>query len=504
MKQPLALFCLFVVTATLAQAASKPPNFIVILSDDQGWSGTSVAMDPGNPQSKSDYFETPNLERLAKRGMRFSNAYAPAAMCSPTRFSLQFGQTTARTQKSDNYDPHWEETQKRMANSQSIPQMLKAAKKGYVCAHLGKWHMKSPPEKFGYDVTTGHTGNAQGSVLTRRTKTAKPVKLPVDDPKRIFSLTKKANEFMAKEVKAGKPFYMQVSHYAVHKRLMSLPKTLEKYKAKKAGRFHHRPEFGACTEDLDTGVGLLLDKIKELGIEDNTYIFYTADNGAVAIWGGAEQTNMPLRRGKFIFWEGGIRVPFLVAGPGIPANSHSSALASSLDIWGTIHDIVTHGKPLPKNVDSGSLKPIWLAKGKGEVKRPNMPEGLIFHCDRGKKWSGTRRQDAIRSGDYKLLRNFYNGDEVLLFNVKNDLYEWHDLSKKMPEKKKELLAKLDGYLKRVQATSAAMTQEEVHAMQNIPPEGFGGYSRPLKTGKFTEYPVNSFPKNEDPKLFHAK
>ncbi|MBT7066371.1 MAG: sulfatase-like hydrolase/transferase [Verrucomicrobia bacterium] len=489
--------------STSAYAKSKAPNFIVILSDDQGWSGTSVAMDPANPQSKSDYFETPHLERLAKRGMRFSNAYAPAAMCSATRFSLQFGQSTARTQKSNNYDADWEETSRRMASSLSIPQMLKAANKGYVCAHLGKWHMKSPPEELGYDVTTGHTGNRQGTLLAPRTETTKAVPLPADDPKRIFSLTKKANDFMAKEVKAGRPFYMQVSHYAVHVKLMSLANTQKKYEAKKAGRFHHRPDFGACTEDLDTGVGLLIDKIDELGIADNTYIFYTADNGAVAIRRGADQVNMPLRRGKFIFWEGGIRVPFLVAGPGIPANQHSSALVSGIDIWGTIHDIITHSKPVPKNVDAGSLKPLWLAKGRGEVKRPNMPEGLIFHCDRGKGWSGTRRQDAIRSGDYKLLRNHYNNGETLLFDVKDDLYEWKDLSEKMPGKTKELAAKLDGYLKRVKATNAAMTQEEVHAMQNIPPEGFGGYSQPLKTGKATEYPVNSFPKNEDPAIFNA-
>jgi len=97
------------------------PNMILVLSDDQGWSTTSVAMDPNNPKSKSDYFETPNLERLAARGMRFSNAYAPAAMCSPTRFSIQYGQSTARTQKGDNYDAHWAETTRRLQHSEVVP-----------------------------------------------------------------------------------------------------------------------------------------------------------------------------------------------------------------------------------------------------------------------------------------------------------------------------------------------------------------------------------------------
>ena len=480
------------------------PNIILVLSDDQGWSTTSVAMDPNNPKSKSDYFETPNLERLAARGMRFSNAYAPAAMCSPTRFSIQYGQSTARTQKGDNYDAHWAETTRRLQHSKTIPQMIKAANNDYVCAHLGKWHMRPSPEQLGYDVSTGKTGNEQGTVWAPgrgKPNRTKPIPMPVDDPKRIFSLTEKANDFMAQQVKAGKPFYMQLSHYAVHKRLQSRPETLAKYEAKPKGKYHHRADYGGCTEDLDTGLGLLLDKVRELGIEDNTYIIYTSDNGAVGIQGESHQINMPLRRGKFIFWEGGIRVPFIVAGPGVKPNSHSPALASSLDLWATIHDILNQGqgaKTLPKEVDSGSLLPILSSAGKGEVNRPNMPEGLVFHCDRGHSWAGTRRQVALRSGDYKLLVNYYNDGESLLFNLADDLYEWNDLSKKEPAKKEEMLAKLDGYLTRVQATSAAMTPEEVHAMQNIPAKGFGGRSRPEKTGLATEYPVDSFSKRESP------
>jgi arylsulfatase A len=429
-------------------------------------------------------------------------------MCSPTRFSIQYGQSTARTQKGDNYDAHWDETCQRLLHSKSIPQMIKAANKDYVCAHLGKWHMKPSPEQLGYDVSTGKTGNGQGTFLAlgRRKPRRKPIRLPVDDPKRIFSLTKKANAFMTKEVKAGKPFYLQLSHYAVHQKLLSRPATLAKYEAKPKGKYHHRADYGGCTEDLDTGLGLLLDKVRELGIEDNTYIIYTADNGAVGIHRGSRQVNMPLRRGKFIFWEGGIRVPFIVAGPGIKPNSHSPAVASSLDLWATIHDILNQGqglKTLPKEVDSGSLLPILTSGGTGEVNRPNMPEGLVFHCDRGHSWAGTRRQVALRSGDYKLLVNYYNDGESLLFNVADDLYEWNELSKKEPAKKKEMLAKLTGYLTRVQATPAAMTTEEVHAMQNIPAKGFGGRSRPDKTGRATEYPVDSFSKTESPAVVEA-
>ncbi len=481
-------------------SAGKPPNFIFILSDDHGWTGTSVAMDPDNPASKSDYIETPNLERLAKMGMRFSNAYSPAAMCSPTRCAIQYGKSPARLMHTDNY-MRYPEAKDRISASLSLPQMLKQSGQGYVTAHLGKWHQWPSPDEVGYDVNTGATDNPEGNFLKRgdREKGIKPVPLPPDDPKRIFSLSRQACEFMDEQVKADKPFYLQISHYAVHIGLMSLAETEAKYEKKKRGKWHHRPEFAACAEDLDTGIGIVLDKLKELGIEDNTYIFFMADNGAVAIFEGSRQVNMPLRRGKFIFMEGGIRVPMFAAGPGIPKNTHSDALVSGCDLWPTIHDLAGAQSPLPADLDGGSLAPLFKSNGTGEVQRSGMPEGLIFHCAAGINWSGTRRQSAIRSGDYKLMKNYYNDSEVLLFNVKDDPYEWHDLSKKMPEKRDELLKKLEGYLKRVGAVDARMTPEEIADMQNADQlaaerkDGWRGYSKP---GHPTEYPVNSFPEEE--------
>ena len=128
-----------------------------------------------------------------------------------------------------------------------------------------------------------------------------------------------------------------------------------------------------------------------------------------------------------------------------------------------------------------------------------MPEGLVFHCGAGVRWAGTRRQSAIRSGDYKLMKNYFNNEEVLLFNVREDIYEWHDLSEKMPKMRDELLAKMTGYLKRVQAVDARMSEEDIQAMQNADElaadnaEGWKGHSRP---GYPTEYPVSSFPEGE--------
>ena len=309
---------------------------------------------------------------------------------------------------------------------------------------------------------------------------------------------------MEQQVEAGRPFYLQVSHYAVHIQLMSLAKTVAKYGDKDAGKWHHRPLFGGCAEDLDTGIGMLLDKIEELGIADNTYVFYMADNGAEAIRGNRHLRNMPLRRGKFTFFEGGIRVPMFAMGPGIKPGEVCESTVWGCDLLPTLHDLSGSRQPMPKGIDGGSLGPIFAHGGEGEVERANI-EGLVFHCAAGARWSGTRRQSAIRSGDYMLMKNYYNGGEVLLFNVKDDPYEWHDLSGKLPEKRDELLAKLEGYLERVEAVDARMTDEEVAAMQNADTlaaeraEGWRGYSRP---GRPTEYPVSSFSDGEkDPKPY---
>lgn len=488
--------------ASIAGSSKEsPPNFILILSDDHGWTGTSVAMDPNNPASKSDYIETPNLERLASRGMRFSNAYSPAAMCSPTRCAIQYGKSPARLMHTDNM-LRYPESKERISMSLSLPKMLKQTGLGYITAHLGKWHQWPHPDDVGYDVNTGATDNPEGNMLKRgnRKENIKAVPLPPEDPKRIFSLSRKACEFMDEQVKADKPFYLQISHYAVHKKLMSLAETAAKYEKKKRGKWHHRSEFAACTEDLDTGIGIVLDKLKELGIEDNTYVFFMADNGALAIQEDSRLVNMPLRRGKFIFMEGGIRVPMFAAGPGIPANSHSDALVWGCDLWPTIHELAGVKSPLPKDLDGGSLQPLLKTGGTGDVRRSGMPEGLVFHCPAGINWAGTRRQTAIRSGDFKLMKNYYNDSEVLLFNIKDDPYEWYDLSKKMPKKRDELLAKIEEYLKRVEAVDAHMTSEQIADMQNADKlaaerrDGWRGYSKP---GHPTEYPVDSFSAEEE-------
>ena len=250
---------------------AKPPNFIVILTDDQGWNGTSVQMMDNDIQSKSDFHQTPNLEKLAKRGMRFSSAYASAPVCSPSRYSIQFGQTPARLKMirvgmNTNHINH--------QSSFTIPKLLKRINSKYKAAHFGKWGIDVDPSELGYDQSDGITGNKEGGFTYQSNK--KQWQNNIDqDPKKIFSTTQKAITFIEKQAKSNTPFFLQISHYAVHSDIMMRKETLEKYKNKEKGAYQKHTGFAAMTEDLDTGVGLLLERLKDLGLEDNTYIIYT-------------------------------------------------------------------------------------------------------------------------------------------------------------------------------------------------------------------------------------
>ncbi len=189
--------------------AMAVPNFLVILTDDQSWVGTSLLIDPEDQNSRSDYYQTPQLERLAASGMRFTDGYAPAPFCCPTRRSLLIGQTPARHlyQKDQR---SWPSSFRRQL---SIPRMLKEADRDYATAHFGKWDHRFDgvtPEDMGYDVSDGVTGNGTGGGKGSGGPSAK------EDPKLIGDLTNRAGAFMERQHAAGRPFFVQVSHYAVH------------------------------------------------------------------------------------------------------------------------------------------------------------------------------------------------------------------------------------------------------------------------------------------------
>lgn len=432
---------------------SGKPNIILILTDDQGWTDTSVPMMKDRADTKSDFYQTPNLERMAREGMVFSCGYAPAPTCTPTRTSIQFGKTPARLRQTIVNDVLSKYRGVRCKEEIPIPQMIKSAEPAYMTAHFGKWGIDVwTPEQAGYDVTDGHTNNGDGDWLVQ-----KKTPIPEDDPKRIFSVTKRANDFMEQQVKMGRPFFMQVSYYAVHVQHHALKATIDKYRnmpfvSKKiradidANEMEHntlRPSskavalYAAMIENLDTGLGMLLEKINELGIKDNTYIIYTSDNG------GGFGGNAPLKGGKANLWEGGIRVPTVVCGPQVLKGDYCDTPVAGWDFYSTINDLIG-GKPLPKEYDGGSLRQLFEKGNQGIVNRGT--KELIFHFP----WYTGVPMSVIRDGDYKLVMNLVT-KEVRLYNLADDIGETIDLANKLPKKTDHLYKRLLDYLKQVDA-----------------------------------------------------
>jgi arylsulfatase A-like enzyme len=416
-------------------ADQKLPNFVFILADDQGWNALSIPVDPDNLSSGSTYFLTPHLARLAKEGMRFSQAYSPAPTCSPTRYAIQFGRSPSSLNiwgadniGTRNVDARVED---------SLANRLKIAHPEYVCAHLGKWHIAFKPDVLGYDVDTGSGDNLQ---------TKDP-----QDPKFIFSLTEKANVFMAEQVKNKRPFFLQLSHYADHLRYDALPETVERYKiqhADKATTYQNDPVWAAMNENLDTGIGMVLDKIDELGIRDKTYVIYTADNGfedkkdfGKPVHERGYYKAYPQRSHKYHVSEGGIRVPFIVRGPGIPLNTHSPTPVVGTDVFPTVMDILSNLDHVPKEVEGASLLAHLKSGGKVPVRRKD--PFLVFKYSK----PVVPHDIAIVQGDYKLIKDVDTG-RVFLFNLKEDIGESNNLSDEKPAMAKRMYDDMTAYFKR--------------------------------------------------------
>ena len=295
MMKPSIFRTIAIAMVLAGSVVAEQPNIILILTDDMPWSGTEVQMIEGHAGSHISFRRTPNVMKLAKGGMTFSNGYAGAGMCAPSRCSIQTGMSAARHLFSGNgnfgedcpdevfyqvkgKDSHRMLIQPSPMGSLSskhltIAERLKPL--GYATAHIGKWHIYGGgPEKHGYDVSDGETSNDEGKAEDPR------------DPKLMFSITEKSIEFMEAQAKAGKPFYLQVSHYAGHNPVQFLPETLDRHlkepkitQIPSKGEVQRVAEREAMIEDLDTSIGMLLRKLDQLGLAENTYVIFTADNG---------------------------------------------------------------------------------------------------------------------------------------------------------------------------------------------------------------------------------
>ena len=438
----------WLLAAGSAAFAAEQPNIIVILTDDQGWGTTSISYDPLVPESKSDFFWTPNLEKLAGQGVRFTQGYSAHPNCSPSRASLLTGRSPAALHFTDicerNSGIFYEGNKiippqhinELPAVELTLPEIIKQHCPDYVAAHFGKWHLKGDgPAKHGFDAGDGNTANKEGST---------PGNLP-EDPKKIFSMTERANDWMAQQVQQQKPFYLQVSHYATHLKLQSRPSTKQTVDARPSGKRHQNTEFAAMIEDMDTGIGHLLAKVEELGIGNNTYIFFTADNGTYPL-GEPGNINGSLRGSKATIWEAGIRVPFIIAGPGIEPDSVSRVPVVGYDIYPTICDMLGI-TDVPESVEGGSLQSVW--QGKADQVERARPE-LVFHWPHYQHQKKSVPDSAVILGDYK-LHYFWETGTVELYNLKTDLAETTDLSQTQPEKAKELEVLLHAHLKAIQA-----------------------------------------------------
>jgi arylsulfatase A-like enzyme len=439
----------------------KRPNFVVFYTDDQGWPDTSVRMMKDRADSASDFYQTPNLERLAREGMRFSNAYAPSPTCTASRISIQFGKTTARLKQTTVHDVLAKMRGIDCADELSMAHVIKAADSRYVTAHFGKGMAIRRMEDTGYDITDEEdpgnhgNGNFHGDWLSTRDK--KP--LPADDPKRIFSLTRKANAFISDQAQADRPFFLMVSHYAVHVHHAALEETIEKYRAQPRGRVcRHRDyedpasipdsykigswalQYAAMIDNLDSSLGSILEMLDRTGIADNTYVIFTSDNG------GGFVDNGPLAGGKARMFEGGLRVPMVVRGPGVLADVQCDVPVAQWDLLPTIHDLCGSSEPMPKDIDGGSWQAVLTHGNRGEVKRPT--PALIFHYP---YYAGVP-VSVVRLGDYKFMRQLNTG-ATRLHNVVEDLGEKDNLVEKMPEKAQELDRLMQDYLRKVDAES---------------------------------------------------
>lgn len=421
-----------------------PPSFVFILADDMGWTGLSTSMDDRIPDSQSDFYQTPRIDELARQGMRFSNAYSPSSMCTPSRASILTGKSPALTRM----------TTPGRANAQAMsyrrlipPRHVDALPEsettvaevlrehGYATAHFGKWHLSGGgPGRHGFDRHDGETGNNVGGEY--------------DDPnpKDIFGITDRAVAFMQGQVAQGKPFYLQLSHYAVHSPQKALAATIAEYAERPSGERHNSVVYAAMTRDLDTGVGTVLDCIERLGITENTYVIFMSDNGATG--GPRRRTeNLPLAGGKATFWEGGVRVPLIIRGPGVAAGSSCHARVVGFDLLPTCCDLAGVAGT-PDDVEGGSLKTLLANGGEGAVERPRAD--LVFHFPHYAKGPEQSPQSAIYRGEYKLLR-IYETNTNHLFKLSEDLGEQRDLADSMPEKVEEMEKALFAYLREVKA-----------------------------------------------------
>jgi arylsulfatase A-like enzyme len=443
----------------LAAERRRPPNIVFILADDLGWTDLGCF--------GSSFYQTPNIDRLAQQGMRFTSAYAACPVCSPTRASILTGKYPARLHLTDWIPgrtppgvrmrvPDW--TPYLPLKEVTIAEALQPT--GYVSASIGKWHLGGEeyyPEKQGFAVNFG------GCDLGATPTYFYPYKIPnIGTGKNGEYLSDRlADEAVAfLETSKSRPFFLYLAHYAVHTPVEAKAEMAARYRPRvRPGQAHSHPEYAAMIESVDESVGRVLRKLEELNLVNDTIVIFNSDNGGVV--GRRHITsNEPLREEKATLYEGGIRVPLIVRWPGLTKpGSVSDIPVISTDFFPTIVEMSGAPAPARGAVDGVSLVPLLRQQG-------GLQRSSIYwhypHYNFHQPLIPTRPCGAIRKGDFKLIE-FYEDGFVELYNLREDIGERKNLARALPDKAAELRRDFDTWRKSVGA------QMPVPAPENYDP-----------------------------------
>lgn len=439
-----------VAAVTPPASAAEKPNIVLILADDLGWQECGF--------TGSDYHETPNLDRLARQGMVFTQAYAAAGNCAPSRACLISGQYTPRhgVYAVGSTDRGPVERMRLMpiknrsglaAGEFTLPKALKSA--GYATGMFGKWHLdgkdgSSPQDHFDVAKVTGHGWNGNKA----------------DDPKGAYSIAAAACEFI--EANRRGPFFAYLPHYAIHSGLQSRSVTLEKFKQKKPAVLHNNPEVAACLAELDESIGIVLKKLADLGLDQNTLVVFTSDNG------GTHVSQEPLRGKKGCYYEGGIREPMIVRWPGVVQPGKTCDVpVINVDFYPTLAAVAGAKLPADRPLDGADLATLFT--GAKQLDRPaifwHFPGYLDGPVPRGRDpVFRTRPVSVIRKGDWKL--HLYHEEwqvdggrakldanrAIELYNIAEDRGEASDRAATETSKRDELLGDLLAWIKQTPAS----------------------------------------------------
>ncbi|MEO2030961.1 MAG: sulfatase [Planctomycetaceae bacterium] len=441
--------------APAANADGPQTNVVLILIDDLGWKDLGCY--------GSEYYRTPNIDRLASEGLRFTDGYAACNVCSPTRAAILTGKYPARLLLTQWLPSgRWSRTRHKLRQGRyvsnlpleevTLAEALREA--DYRTAFMGKWHLGTEtyyyPEHQGFDVNiAGRDYGAPGSyfypfqgswrIPTTGQTLYKETPLPGKSGDYLVDrLAEEAEGFI--RASADKPFFLMLSHYAVHAPLQGKPGKVARYADVAKSKRQGKPAYAAMVESVDDSVGRVLKTLRQLKLDDRTLVIFTSDNGGFA----KATDNSPLRANKGSNYEGGIRVPVIIKWPGkTKPGSVSHVPVISTDFYPTI--LAAAGLKLRphQHVDGRNLVPVLTG---GSLDR----DAIYWHYPHYNQHPQSFPSGVIRAGDWKLIEAFETG-ELSLYNLASDLGETNDLSVKQPAKVAELRAKLKAWRKHVGA-----------------------------------------------------